>query len=87
MQRWLRTKELTHGRACPHAALQFPGTMTQLFMHAVKQDVTHLLFLAMVCHILQMHTANCGNDTFLEIENERNKNTSESKKQFTAVGY
>jgi len=43
----------------PHqqAAMHFPCTMTQLFMHAVKQDATHLLFTALACHILQSTNA------------------------------
>jgi len=55
----------------PHATLQFPCTMTRLFMYTVKQDAMHLLFTAMAHSILRMRNVNCGNNNqVLEIENE-----------------
>jgi len=38
--------------AHPHAAVQFPCTMTQLFMHTVKQNAMHLLLTAVARRIL-----------------------------------
>ena len=83
LQRWLRTKELTDSYLpCPHAAVQFPCRVTRLFTHAVIQDATHLLFTAVAYSILQMHSANCGNNhQFLEIKNENHKNIRESNKR------
>jgi len=43
-------------------------------MHTVKQDAMHQLFTVAVRSILQMPSANCGNDNrVLEIENKNNK--------------
>jgi len=55
-------------------AVYNPWTMIWLFTHAVKQDEMYLLFTAMAHSILQMHSANCGNNNqVLEIENENYK--------------
>jgi len=56
--------------------------LTRLFMHAVKEDATRLLFTAVAHHILQMCSANCRNvNRFLEVENENDENIRESKKR------
>jgi len=61
----------------PHTAVQFPYTMTQLFMHIVKHGATHLLFTAKIHSVLQMLSTNCGNDNrILEIENENDNTTA-----------
>ena len=50
-------------------------------MHAVKQDATHLLFTSLAHCKLQMYSANCGNNQFLEIENENDEDIQELIKQ------